>query len=380
MALKTQRVIYTSKNFETGLTDVTANIRRNGSSVATGVALVEVANGRYELVLSPATLTGYGGAGYYDFYINSASKSAPAVAARWILENDEDDLRAGQLAVETKIDIIDTNVDDIKSDVQSGTYGLAALKALIDSVSSSVSNIQNATRFVAAVPSNLIKPQSGNTAYRIPIRVYDGGGALEDPDTNVIAASITDEAGNDRTSYIVGFVAGPVNATRTGVGVYHVDLLIPSSADVEQLNFNFAYSEASVAVSAVRTANVVSDAQASGFALETTAQTILADTSDMQPRVINIETAVQSATFGLAALKDLLDTINVDTDEIEGLLQNATFGLAQIKTAVDSRASQTSVTAVQTTLDNDVKGAGFSSTTDSLRQISNRVFSGGQAV
>jgi len=380
MALKTQRIIYTAKNFEAGLTDITASIRRNGISVATGVALAEVAGGRYELVLSPATITGYGGAGYYDFFINSATKSAPAVAARWILENDEDDLRAGQLAVESKIDVLDVNVDTILSEVQSGTYGLSALKALVDAVQSSVSNIQNATRFVAAVPSSLIKPSSGSTAYRIPIRVYNGSGALEDPDTNVIAVSITDEAGNDRTSFIVGFVAGPVNATRTGLGVYHVDLLIPAGADAEQLNFNFAYSENSVAVSAVRTTQVVSDSQASGFALETTAQTILADTADMQPRVVNIETAVQSATFGLAALKDILDTINLDTDEIEGLLKNATFGLSALKTTLDSKASQASVTAVQTTLDSDVKGAGFSNATDSLKGISDRVFSGGQAV
>lgn len=380
MSLKTQRLIYTAKNFEAGLTDVTASIRRNGASVATGVALSEVSLGRYELVLSPATITGYGGAGYFDFYINSASKSAPATASRWILENDEDDLRAGQLAVEAKVDIIDTNVDAIKADVQSGTFGLAALKALIDSVQSSVSNIQNATRFVAAIPANLIKPSSGSTSYRIPIRVYNGAGALEDPDTNSVAVSITDESGNDKTSYLAGFVAGPVNATRTGVGVYYIDMAIPSTADLEQLNFNFAYSEASVAISAVRTSQVISDTQASGFALETTAQDILTDTADMQPRVNDIQTKINSATFGLSALKDLIDILDLNVDSTLAAVNNGTYGLSAIKTALDSKASQASVTAVQTTLDSDVKGTGFSNTTDSLKAISDRIYTGGEAV
>lgn len=380
MALKTQRIIYISRNFETGLTDVTANIRRNGVSVASGVALSEVANGRYELVLSPANITTYGGAGFFDFYINSASKSAPAVASRWILENDEDDLRAGQLAIESKVDIIDTNVDAIKADVQSGTFGLSALKSLIDAVQSSVSNIQNATRFVAAVPSQLIKPGAGSTSFRIPIRVYNGDGALEDPDSNAIAVSITDEQGNDRTSYLVGFVAGPVNASRTGVGVYYIDLALPSSADSEQLNFNFAYTENAISLSAVRTSQVVLDVQASGFALETTAQDILTDTADMQPRIADIQTKINSATFGLAALKDLLDIIETNTDDVEGLLNNGTYGLAALKTALDTKASQTSVTAITTNLDDNVKGSGFNAATDSLKQISERVFTGGQAV
>jgi hypothetical protein len=387
MALKTERVLYTAKNFDTSLTDVTANIRRNGSSVATAVALTHVANGVYQLVISPATLSGYGGAGYYDFYINSASKSAPAVAARWIIANDEDDIEAHLAGIESKVDIIDTNIDSVKitvedtnTKVNSGTYGLAALKALIDTVQSTVSNISNVTRQNIAMPSQVVTDDTVPTRYRIPMRIYNNSGNLEDPDSNAISVSIQDESGNDRTSYIVGFVSGPVNATRTGAGVYYVDIDIPANADLEQLNFFFSYLENTLPLSAVRTTSVVSNASISGFALQSTLLSVETDVNDIQAKV-------NSASFGLSALKDLIDIVDgnvdlikTDTTGILAELANGTYGLGALKTALDLKASQASVTAITTNLDDNVKGSGFSNATDSLTQISSRVYFGGNAV
>lgn len=393
MSLKTERLIYTARNFDTSLTDVVATIRRNGTQVATNVALSHVGLGRYELVLSPATLTGYGGAGFYDFYVNSATKDAPAVASRWILANDSDDLRAGQVAIEAKIDIIDTNLDSVKvtvedtnAKVSDGSYGLSALKALIDAVQNTVSNISNTTRQNIAVPSEMISDDVDPTSYRIPIRLFDTAGNMEDPDSNAVAVSVQDESGADRTSYLVGYVSGPVNATRTAQGVYHIDVEIPANADKEQLNFFFSYTENAIPLSGVRTTRVISNIDDVGFALESTSQDILTDTADMQPRVVDIQTKVNDATYGLAALKALIDTldsvadsIKVDTTAIEATINNATYGLANIKTVLDTKASQTSVTAITTNLDNNVKGAGFDNSTDSLREISNRTYRGGGA-
>lgn len=348
MALKTERVIYVAKNFSTGLTNVTANIRRNGVSVATGVALTEIGNGRYELILSPALLTTYGGAGYYDFYINSASKPAPAVSAKWILANNEDDLETHIAAVEGKIDIIDTNLDSVKvtvedtnTKVNSGSFGLAALKALIDSVQSTVSNISNTTRQNIAMPVSMITDSVSPTLYRVPIRLYNNAGGLEDPDSNAIQVSAQDEVGNDRTSYITGFVAGPVNATRTAQGVYYVDISIPANAPKEQLNFFFDYNENALPLSAVRTTNVEESSSASGLALQSTLLDVLADTAAMQPQVADIQAKINDATYGLAALKSLIDTIDSNVDL--------------------------------------VKGAGFDSAEDTLHQISTRVYTGGVA-
>lgn len=383
MALKTEYFYYTSRNNQTGLADITANIHRNGVQVAASVGLTEVSSvnqpGVYVLTLLPATLSGYGGAGFYEVFINSASKPAPAVAAKWILANDDDDNYAlGQT--------IDTKVTDVQTKVNDGTYGLAAIKTLIDSLQSTVNGIQNNTNFSAGVLPQSIKPGAGSNLYRIPINVYDNAGNMEDPDSLVVAVSITNEAGVDRTSYLSGYVSGPVNATRDAVGQYRIDYSIPSSAPNETLVFKFEYAENSLNKVHTRSSEVVLEAQSSGFALETTAQLILTDTSDMKPRVSDIQTKINDATYGLAALKILIDVIDTNVDDIEALLNNGTFGLAALNTAIGTRASQTSVNAIQADVDAlqvdtaDIKGVGFATGTDSLKQLSDRLYYGGRAV
>lgn len=385
MAFKTERIIYAAKNFETGLTDITANIRRNGSSVATGVALSAVGNGFYELVLTPVLIAGYGGEGLYDFYINSASKNAPASTKQWILEFNESDIYAKALtiegkvdgvvsdinALEPKVDDIQTKVTDNKTTLESATFGLAALKTLIDTLQGAVSSVQNNTSFSAAVPVASLIPSTGSTSYRIPINVYDTSGNLEDPDSNAIAVSITNQAGADRTSRLAGYVSGPVNATRISQGQYVIDFTVASTEVMEQWNFKFDYSEGAKQVVQNRTTNLQTEVQSAGVALETTAQAILTDTADMQPRVLDIQTKIDSATFGLAALKTLLDTIAGYTDSLEGELANGTYGLSAIATAVAGKASQASVT--------DIQGSGFVSANDSLKAISDRIYTGGVA-
>ncbi len=139
MAIKPVRILYLSKNNETGqAANIKAKeIRRNGVSVATNVSMTEVnastSPGEYELLLSTTTLGTYGGAGFYDVYINSTtgSKSAPAMAVRIVTENDEDD---NALAINS----VNVIVSDIQSKVNNGTYGLSALKGLIDVLQATV--------------------------------------------------------------------------------------------------------------------------------------------------------------------------------------------------------------------------------------------------
>tara|TARA_Y100000310_G_scaffold243676_1_gene248245 strand:- start:18092 stop:19273 length:1182 start_codon:yes stop_codon:yes gene_type:complete len=392
MALKNERVIYTAKNAETGLSDVTANIRRNGVSVATGVSLSDIGNGRYELLLTPVILSGYGGAGYYDFYINSASKSAPATAARWILENDADDLNTTLGTIEGKIDVIDGNVDSILSDTTSikstvedtntvindPSVGLSNLKTLIDLVQNGVTNISNVTRFSAPIPKQLIRLETGTKRYKIPAYLYDNNGNMEDPDAEQIQLQITDESGNSRDSLIVGFTAQPFYLARNAQGQYEFELDIPDTAALEQLNFKFDYIEGSNSLTQGATTEVVQEAQASGLALEATSQDILTDTADMQPRVADIQSVVNDATFGLSALKTLLDTIDANTDGVESELANATYGLSAIRTQLDLKASQSSVNTLSSSVD-AAKGAGFVEADHSLESIGNRTFFGGTA-
>lgn len=383
MALKTERIYYTSRNFRTGLADVTARIRKDGVNVASGVALTEVDSvnqpGVYVLTLSPATITGYGGVGLYEFYINSVTKDAPAVTAKYINASNTDDLETHLSAVEVKIDDVQTKVTANKATLESGTFGLAALKSLIDSVQAAVSTIQNNTNFSAAILPESIKPGSGTNTYRVPINVYDTQGNMEDPDSNQILVSITNEAGTDRSSYLAGYVSGPVAATRDAQGQYRIDYSIPDTAPEEMLIFKFDYQEGAVQRIQTRTSEVILEVQPAGFALELTAQDILTDTADMQPRVSDIQTKINSATFGLSALKDLIDILDTNVDSIKATVENATYGLANLKTVLDTKASQVSVDGIQTDV-TAVKGASFDTGTDSLKAISDRVYTGGKAI
>jgi hypothetical protein len=390
------RVVYTARNAITGLTNVTAKVRRNGAYVlGTGVTplpLVELDNGRYELVLSAAQLNLAGGAGFYDFYINSATKDAPATKAEYITEKNEDDLETHLGAIETKVDSIQADTNDIQTnlasvkatvestntEVISPLHGLAQLKSYLDAIQSAVSNIQNSTRFVATIPDQLVRPETGLRRYRSEIRLFDTAGNMEDPDANTITVSIKDESGNSRNSYLVGSVAGStVDATRDAQGIFHVDLDIPDTADIEQLSIYYNYNENGLAQSQVRTTQVLEEVQASGLALEATSQDILLDTADMQPRVLDIQSKVNDANYGLSALKTLLDAITIDAQDSVDYLTNATFGLSALKTLIDTKASQASITALDTKIENDVLGTGHVSATDSLKGISDRIFYGG---
>lgn len=390
------RLIYTARNAKTGLTDVVAKVRRNGTYVlGTGVTplpLTGLDNGRYELVLSPAQLNLAGGAGFYDFYVNSATKDAPASKGEYITEKNEDDLSTQLSNVETKVDSIQADTNDIQvnlasvkatvestnTEVISPLHGLAQLKNYLDAIQSAVSNIQNSTRFVATIPDQLVRPETGLRRYRSEIRLFDTAGNMEDPDANTITVSIKDESGNSRNSYLVGSVAGStVDATRDAQGVYHIDLDIPSTADIEQLSIYYNYNENALAQSQVRTTQVLEEVQASGLALEATSQQILLDTADMQPRVLDMQSKINDASYGLAALKVLIDAIGVDAQASYDFLNNATFGLSALKNLIDTKASQASIAALDSKVETEILGTGHVAANDSLKAISDRIFFGG---
>lgn len=389
---RSERFIYVARNAETGLTNVTAKVRRNGVYVlgtdTTPLPLAELDNGRYELVLSPAQLNTAGGAGYYDLYINSATKNAPAITARNITEKNHDDLEAHLATIESKVDSVqlDTNdlqvnmasvkatVEDTNSEVKDPLHGLSNLKSLIDMIQSTVSNISNVARFGAFMPSQLIRPAVGLKRYKIEMRLFDTNGNMEDPDGNITVA-IEDEAGNSRASYLVG----GANATAVSTGVFYKEIDIPSTADLEQLIIKFSYLENGIAFNQVATTQVVEEVQATGLALETTSQDILLDTADMQPRVLDIQTKVNDATYGLSALRALVLAVETLAQENNDILNNATFGLSALKNQIDLKASQLSVDAVQADV-TLVKGTGFSSGVDSMKAVSDRTFFGGQSI
>ncbi len=406
MAIKTQRLYYMSRNLRSGLSDVTADIYKdgNGTPVATNVSLSELDStnspGLYVLELTSATLSGYGGAGIYVAMINSASRNAPATVKFDVTVNSLDDLELHLVGIETKIDTlatnlqtVDDNVDSIKTTVEDSNtvlrdpnIGNSNLKTLIEQVISAVSSVQNNTRFVGIVPPRMVKPDASGTTntYRIDIRLFDSEGNPEDPDSDQIAVSVKNESGTDRTNLLDGFTSGPVDATKVSVGVYRIDAVIPDTAGIEQLRFNFDYTETNNSVtfsqSQPRTSEIVVEEVASGLALQSTLLDVLTDTADMQPKTNTILNMVNDATSGLPALKALIDILDNVADDTNAVVKDATYGLSALKSLIDGKSSQVSVDAINTALTNDVKGAGFVQADDTLHQISDRVFFGGNAI
>ena len=404
MAIKTQRLYYISRNLTSGLSDVTADIYKDGNAtpVATAVSLSELdatnSPGVYILELTSATLGGYGGTGVYLARINSASKPAVALAKFEVLANNEDELEVHLTAIENKIDDLTSDVADVQTDVtaikakvddsnavlRDANIGNANLKALSDQIIAAISTIQNNTRFIAVVPPQMTVPDTtgATNTYRIDIRLFDMEGHPENPDNAEIDVILENIAGVDRNSYLAGYTAGDTEVTISpdSVGVFHIDVIIPDTAALEQLRFKFNFSENSIAQSIPRTTELVVEAQASGLALQSTLLDVLTDTADIQPRTLNIENIISDSTYGLAALKALIDIIDGVVDANNSELTDSVTGLAALKSILDSKSSQTSVNAIMTAITNDVKGSGFDITKDTLHQISDRTYFGGTAI
>lgn len=392
------RFKYLARNATTGLTDVTAVVRRNGVEVlgtgTTPLSLVELDSGQYELVLSAAQLNAAGGAGHYDFYVNSATKNAPGIFGIYLDEVTQDDLAAKQIVLEGKIDAIQGGVtaiaadvtsikgtvEDTNTEVKSPTHGLTEIKNVVDALTTSMGQIQNNTRFTTTFPTEMVIPALGDadTRYRVWIALFDTAGNLEDPDSNTITMSFQDEQGNSRNSYLVGSVAGStIDAVRDSEGVYYYDIDVPDSAGEEQIISFADYAENTIALRQMRTSNTKAKVNASGLALEASVQNVYIDTQDIKPRVLDIQTQINDATIGLAAIKAAIGAVDTVVNNSNGLLSDGTFGLAALKTLIDGKASQLSVDAIDTKIDDDVKGTGFVQADDSLHEISGRVFFGG---
>lgn len=385
MAFKTEYVLYTARNYSTGLVDVKATIRRDGTEVANNVVLAELdalnKPGVYQLTLTPALINTYGGEGFYDFYITSATQPAPALATKYVSQNSVSD-------VQTSVAAVATDVTTIKNNVLHMDHGLPALKTLIDSLQGSVNNIQNNTRFSATVPDEFIRPGSGSTTFKIYAQVFDTAGAPEDVDSDVLNIQLKDVAGTDINTAL-GLTSGPQAMTKVGTGRYSIDLSLPSGAQLRpEFLIEFTYAENGVPFTQVRASAIVPDVQQSGFATQSSVDAIQGPGFDTaQHSMVILKAALDAIEgAGFAVATDSLHQIRARIDAINTEIQGAGFvsgtdSLRQIRLMLDSGTSglaaiANKVTASQTS----VQGAGYDQATDSLRAISNRVYNGGAAL
>ena len=109
-----------------------------------------------------------------------------------------DQLDAAEAAIIAEIDVNEGKIDNLDADLVTHDTDI---KALIGTPSVDISTdiaanlaaiqaIQNNTRFTAAVPNPMQKPDAGNQAYRHAANLYDTQGDMEDPDNSQIIVRI----------------------------------------------------------------------------------------------------------------------------------------------------------------------------------------------
>jgi len=370
-------ILYAAKKFESGKT-VTAKVWNAANTAISG---------------SPFTLSEI--SANTGLYGTSFTPSAVGEYKIQILEAGAEQAAASIKVTDYDIESVGGEVTSIKSLLENATYGSSALNDkldliagtsfvsaddslnaikdyLVNTIQSSISQIQNNTLTSVAMSTEMIRPSTGSSLFKVFVNVYDSEGMMQDPDdqdagsdTAMISVDVLDESGNSRITNVSGLDASTQDSkkwlTRVSQGRFSCIYSVSSTHDLEQVNFTFNYKVAGSDRVIDRSSNV-------------------STTVDLSSIVNNIEDVVTDATYGLAAIKTLMDTyqstndgnfttLDGKLDTISGvagdnysLLSNGTHGLAALKTLVDNLSS--SVTSL--------KGTGYVQATDSLKAVSDR--------
>ncbi len=135
---------------------------------------------------------------------------------------------------------------------------------------SSVTSIQNNTRFVAGTPNIMLVPDSGDNVYKITADLYDTNGNMEDPDNNEIAVLVENSGGTDKNDFYDDngkVTAATASTTFTGhvkmvkieTGVYETFLRIPAGEAIDDWAFQFSYEEASATLRRHKVSHVLEE-------------------------------------------------------------------------------------------------------------------------
>lgn len=357
------RFTYLAKFATTGLTDITCQVKVNNvtkavstnaissSPNANGSVITEMdatnMKGEYDVLLSAADLTAWGitqtTANFLELYINSASMSAPAnfSAMVTLASLDDIDLKLGTPAgasVSADIAAVKADTAAIKVDVETAASSLPNIYAAL-------TQLQNNAGFAVGVPATMIIPSTGSTPNNITFTSYDSTNDLINVDANAISVTLKNGAGVDRSSYLTGASGGAAPMVHDSLGQYHIICTIPAGAPEESLNFMFSYAIGGKSTARSSSSTVVADANASGFALQSTLLLVKADTDATQAIVSN-------GTYGNQA-------INTVVTNVQSVVTNATYGNAALQ--AQGVTTQGLVTGLQ--------GTGFVSTTDSNHAI-----------
>jgi hypothetical protein len=197
--------------------------------------------------------------------------------------------------------------------------------------------------------------------------------------TAMVSVAVLNQAGTSRDSKLSGMDAstqGGLNwMTRMSTGRFSGIYSVASGDALEELNFTFKYKHA------IAENDRIID-RSSVVTLELNVNT----------QVNAIKADVENSTFGLSAIRTLIDYYNVTTQadltNIESKIDTVTTNVGTVQTSVNGLNTLLTdvgygLSALKTLIDNantaisnmrlSIEGAGFNTATDSLAQISSKV-------
>ena len=218
---------------------------------------------------------------------------------------------------------IATNVATIKTAVEHSTHGLSALKTLLDAASTlSAADVTGAVPTAAQIVTAVKAADFGTeTGTQTLENLLDAIKAAVDavPTSNPSAADIATAVDPPTVAEIVAGVQSADFQQGSGTMTL-LQLLAALKAAVDALP------------TSVPSAADVADA---------------VESSDVGTELTAVKGFVENATYGLSALKTLVDTVDTVVDSIKANQEDGTSGLAAIKTAVAAVPTTAAPTTAQ---------------------------------
>ena len=294
----------------------------------------------------------------------AAIKNAAVQAVNGITNVDGDLAIVAADAAAVKANLGVTSSGTVASHVENvealiGTPAAGSVSADISQLESKLSQIQNNTRTVIALNSELELPETGQTRYvKILLTNYDSNGDMLAPDA-LPSVSVETGTGVNRDSNLGNWDGSvftqALAMTEISAGRYFIFYRLPSTAAAnEQLVFTFTLIENAATRYSVRTAYVVEEISSTFTGTDRTAlNSIDTKATDLQNKigvpaagsVSNDISAVKAQTASIEAKTDIIDT-NIDAikdtaipaiqTKAAGVYDRETMSLEAIAAAVSS--------------------------------------------
>jgi len=218
------------------------------------------------------------------------------------------------------------NASSFKADVSALATILTAVNAL-----------QNNTRVKFLPPGVMERPDSGSTAYKLELYLYDSDGNMEAPDSTPVIA-VTNQSGTDRSSNLSAL-------TEVSTGYYTATYTLASDATMEQLVWDVTIVEGGAtrhhgALSLIVDTTAVDFTAADRTKLTAIHGVVPAAAPPTKAQLDSAETAIKAAKMALS------DLTEAQIDAIETQANKLKFAGTDVKATLDSEKVALSATGL----------------------------------